>query len=51
MGIPNGGRGGRGGKGEKQRSRDQHGDDQGNQFNILDTEDDVMLHAPPTQRR
>jgi hypothetical protein len=45
MGIPNGGQGGRGGKGERQRSRDQHCADQGNQFDLLDSEDDVMDDA------
>jgi hypothetical protein len=40
-----GGRGGRGGKGERQRLRDQHGADQGNQFYLLDIEDDVMDDA------
>jgi hypothetical protein len=42
MGIPNGGRAVRGGKGERQISRDHHGDDQGNQCDLLDTEDNVM---------
>jgi hypothetical protein len=37
MGIPNGGQGGIGGKGERQRSRYQHGADQGNQLYPLDT--------------
>jgi hypothetical protein len=45
MGIPNGGRGVRWGKGERQRLRDQHGGDQGNQFDLLDREDDVMDDA------
>jgi hypothetical protein len=42
MGIQNGGRGGRWGKGKRQISRDQHGADQGNQFDLLHTKDDVM---------
>jgi hypothetical protein len=45
MGISNGRRGGRGGKGERQILRDQHGEDQGNQFDLLDTEDGVMDDA------